>query len=212
MDTLLCAVYGRLHEGAVVTVRRDATHQADHLLQDVNPATQELIWQVPLEPDLRGVALRLATGPSPAAGLLLDAMGQPTLAIGGSSPGIWGNQLAIEASHTSSTATSTRNAIQPPSRMASLVASVSGFVTGMLVKLFQNTGGLTTVDYHVVTAIEPGFRMISWDTALVGGFDLTKPISLESVEFSLLVKLRGKVMELFTRLSLVPTSPNMSRP
>ena len=36
--------------GAVVTVRRDAIRQSDHLLQDVNPATRVLIWQQPLEP------------------------------------------------------------------------------------------------------------------------------------------------------------------
>ncbi|OLB36154.1 MAG: hypothetical protein AUH11_12025 [Acidobacteria bacterium 13_2_20CM_57_17] len=194
-------------KGAVVTVRRDATHQRSHLLKDINPATKELIWQVPLEPDLLGVALDFATGPSPAAGVLLDALAQPTISIAASSPGIWGNQLVIEASHTSGTATSTRNAIQPASRKASLVSSVSGFAPEMLVKVFQDVGGIATVQYLVVTAIEPGLRMISWNTTLAAAFDITKPISIESVEFSLLVKLQGKLMELFTDLSLVPSSP-----
>jgi phage tail sheath protein FI len=193
-------------KGAVVTARLDDTHQADHLLADVNPATMELIWQVPLEPALRGVALDFATGPSPSAGVLLDALAQPTIAITASSPGIWGNQLDIEASHASSTATSTRNAIQPATRLASLVSSVGGFAPGMLVKVFQNTGGPSTVEYHAVTAVDSGRRAISWDTALAAAFDLTKPISLESVEFSISVKLQGKVMEVFTGLSLLPSS------
>src|SRR5437588_121376 len=66
-------------KGAAVTVRRDATHQADHLLQDVNPGTRELIWQQPLEAELLGAPLDFATGPSAASGIFLDAAGQPTL-------------------------------------------------------------------------------------------------------------------------------------
>lgn len=193
-------------KGAVVTVRRDPTRQSDHLLKDVNPATMELVWETPLEPDLIGVPLDFETGPSPATGVLLDALAQPTISVSGKSPGIWGNQLSVEISHTSSAATSTRNAIQPASRKASLVSSVTGFEPGSLVKAFQNTGGPTTIEYHVVTAIEPGLRMTSWDGPLAAAFDLTKPISFESVEFSLSVFLDGKVMEVFTGLSLLPAN------
>ena len=191
-------------KGATVTVRLDDTHRSDHLLQDVNPATRELIWQVPLEPVFRGVALDFATGPAAADNVLLDALGAPTIRVSANSPGIWGNQLSVEASHTSSTATSTRIAVQPASRQASLVSTVSGFAMGSLVKVFQSA---VLTEYHVVTAIDPGLRQISWDSPLGIGLDLTKPISFESVEFSISVRLGGKLMEIFTGLSLVAGSP-----
>lgn len=191
-------------KGAVVTVRMNDAQQSDHLLQDVNPATLELIWQVPLEPAFRGVALEFATGPAAATGVLLDALGNATVGVSATSPGIWGNQLAVQAAHTSNAATSTRNAIQPASRRASLVSTVSGFAVGSLVKVFQSAA---TTEYHVVSAIDAGLRQISWDTPLGPAFDLTQTISFESIEFSISVRLNGTLAELFTGLSLVAASP-----
>jgi hypothetical protein len=194
--------------GAVVTVRRDEMHQADHLLQDVNPSTRVFTWQQPLELELIGFPLEFATGASSATGGLLDSLGQPTLRIDAVSPGKWGNQLAIMISHSSGAATRTRDTIQPATRMASLVSSLTGFVAGALIKVFQDQGGGTTlVEYHVVQSLAPGLRMINWDVALAAGFDLTKPIFLETVEFSLAVLLDGKIVEAFTDLSLVASHP-----
>jgi uncharacterized protein len=194
--------------GAVVTVRRDDMHQSDHLLQDVNPATRVFTWQQPLEPELIGFPLEFATGASSATGVLFDASGQPTLSIDAISPGKWGNRLTITVSHSSGAATRTRDAIQPATRAASLVSSLTGFVAGALVKVFQDQGGPTLVEYHLVQSLEPGLRMITWDTALAAGFDLTKPISFETVEFSLAVLLDGKIIEGFTGLSLVVSHPS----
>ena len=193
--------------GAAVTVRRDATHQVDHLLQDVNPATREFIWQQPLEPKFVGVPLGFTTGAAAASGMLLDALGQPTLGIDAVTPGKWGNELTVTVAHSSGAATRTRDAIQPSARTASLVNSLTGFVDGGMVKVFQDQGGVTLAEYHTVKSLEPSLRMITWDVALAPGFDLTKPIFFETVEFSLTVSLNGKISEVFTGLSLVKPHP-----
>ena len=193
--------------GAVVTVRRDDMHQSDHLLQDVNPATRVFTWQQPLGPELIGFPLEFATGASSSSGVLFDASGQPTLRIDAISPGKWGNRLTITVSHSSGAATRTRDAIQPATRAASLVSSLTGFVAGALIKVFQDQGGPALVEYHLVQSLEPGLRMITWNTPLAAGFDLTKPISFETVEFSLDVMLEGKIIEAFTGLSLVASHP-----
>ena len=193
-------------KGAAVTVLRDDTRQADHLLLDVNPATRELIWQIPLEPMLLGAPLDFATGPAAASGTFLDAAGKPTLRVDAVSPGKWGNQLTVTTSHSSGAATVTRDAIQPATRLASLVSSLTGFTTGTLVKVFQAQGGLTVVEYHIVQSVNPALLMINWDSALAAGFDITNPISLETVEFTLSVSLSGKVSEVYGGLSLIPSS------
>jgi hypothetical protein len=192
-------------KGAVVTLRLDATHQADYLLSDVNPGTRELIWQTPLEAPFRGAALECATGPAAAQNVFLDALGQPTLQIAASSPGIWGNQLTLEVVHTSTTATSTRNAIQPVSRLSSLVGTINGFTMGTLVKAFQSAA---LVAYLEVSSVNPSQRSITWTSALPVAFDLTKPISFESVEFSLSVRSNGKLLEIFSGLALSQVSRN----
>ena len=193
--------------GAAVTVKRDDTHQANHLLQDVNPATRELIWQQPLEPAYLGTPLEFTTGPSAAGGVLLDGAGIPTLQINANSPGQWSNALAVTTSHSSGAATATRNAIQPAARDASLVSSATGFGSSALVKAFQDKGGgVTVTEYHVVKSIEPGLLMINWTAPLGAAFDLSKLITFETVEFTLSVSLFGKVAEVFTGLSLISTS------
>jgi phage tail sheath protein FI len=190
-------------KGAVVTLHLDATHQMDALLRDVVPATRQLVWQTPLPPPFRGAALECETGASSSQNVLLDAAGIPTLQIAASSPGTWGNDLTVEVAHTSTTSTSTRNAIQPASRLSSLVNTVSGFAKGTLVKAFQSTA---VVAYLEVVAIDPWLRSIAWTTSLPVAFNLAQPISFESVEFSLSVRDAGKLVEIFTELSLSTAS------
>lgn len=198
--------------GAVVTVRRDATRQHDHILQSVNPGARELIWQVPLEADLLGAPLTFDTGASAAGGVLFDATGTPTLQVQGNSPGKWGNTLTVATSHSSGAATMLRNAIQPTSRLSSLVSSLTGIVPGALVKAFQDEGGgVTVAEYHVVKSLNPSRGEIFWDTALAAAFDLTdplnKPLFFETLEFTLSVALQGKISEVFTGLSLESSHP-----
>lgn len=197
--------------GAVVTITRDATHQADHLLQGVNAGTNELIWQQPLESDLLGFPLTFATGASAAGGVFLDATGQPSLQVQANSPGIWGNTVTVATSHSSIAATMLRDALQPADRLSSLVSSLTGFLTGSLVKVFQDQGGATTLEYHLVTGVNPTLGSIAWDTPMAAAFDIsnpqTHPIYFETVEFSLSVAVQGKVSEVFPGLSLIPAHP-----
>lgn len=199
-------------KGAVVTALRDALHQADHLLQDVNPATRELIWQKPLEASLMGAPLTFAAGASAATGMFFDAAGKATLQVRANSPGEWGNALTVTTSHSSGAATKTRDAVQPSARTSSLVSSLTGLTAGALIKAFQDQGGgVTVTEYHVVKTLNPSLGMIVWDAALTAAFDITnpatKPIYFETVEFTLTVALQGKVSEVFTGLSLVSSSP-----
>jgi phage tail sheath protein FI len=194
--------------GAVVTVRLDEMRQADHLLKDVLPATRELVWDSPLEAELIGQPLDFLTGPASASATLLDESGKLTLSINASSPGVWGNRLSVRVARSSNAATHTRNAIQPASRLASFIESVVGFTVGSLVKIFQDqTPSPPLITYGIVSAVNAGSKMLSWTTALDAGYDLTKPISFETLEFSLSVYLDGHVREIFDGLSLVPEHP-----
>jgi uncharacterized protein len=190
--------------GAVVTVRRDEQHQADHLLAQVNLGSNELVWQQALEPWLLGVPLEFFTNAAAAEGVLLDALGAPTLRIEAANEGEWGNRLAIRTAHSSGAATQTTKAVQPPSRLHSYVASVTGFAAGALVKIFQDPN---VVSYQTVKSVDSGLKAIAWDAALPAGFDITKPIGFETVEFTLSVLLDGKLREAFERLSLNQASP-----
>jgi phage tail sheath protein FI len=194
--------------GAVVTVLRDATRQADHLLKDVNLATRELIWQQPLETELLGAPLTFATGAAAAGGVLFDALAQPSLQVQTNSPGKWGNAVTVTVSHSSGAATVTRDALQPATRLSSLVSSLTGLAPGALMQAFQDQGGgVTVVEYHTVKSLNPSLGEIFWDTALAAAFDITKPVFFETVEFDLSVAMQGKISEVFTGLSLVPTHP-----
>jgi len=190
-------------KGAAVTLRLDATHQMDALLREVIPGTRELVWQTPLPVPFRGAALECETGAAASRNVLLDAAGIPTLQIVATSPGIWGNDLTIEVVHTSTTATRTRDALQPASRLSSLVSTVSGFAKGTLVKVFQSAA---VVAYLEVSEVDPSLRRIAWKSALPVAFNLSQPISFESIELSLSVRDAGKLVELFTGLSLSAAS------
>jgi phage tail sheath protein FI len=138
---------------------------------------------------------------STAEGVLLDENGQPTLGIKASSPGAWGNRLAVRIARSSPAATRTTDAPQPADRSASLVESVVGFPVGSLVKVFQE--GMLAPTCRIVTAADPGRRRLTWDTPLDAAYDLTQPISFETLEFALTVYFDRRVRELFSGLSLV---------
>lgn len=193
--------------GAVVTVRLDESHQADHQIASVDYAANKLTWTVPLEAMLLGGALEFETGASASEGILYDALGVATLSLAANSPGEWGNQLAVETSYASSAATQTSTAVQPAAGDRSYVVSLAGFSAGTLVKAFQ-AGAPNVTEYRVVAALNASLNALFWDTPLSAAFDFTQPISFESVEFTLSVFLQGELRETYTRLSLVPSSAN----
>lgn len=174
-------------------------HQADHLLADVSGTT--LTWDAALEPAFALTQpLHAATGTAPATVDVLDEAGEPRLRIEATSPGAWGNDLAVRVGRASPAATRTSGA--PQSTTRSFVETVTGFHSGALVKIYQDPH----VAYRVVIAVDAGRRALTWDAPLPAAFDLTKPLSLETLVFSLSVVVGGQTREIFANLSLEPTS------
>jgi phage tail sheath protein FI len=118
------------------------------------------------------------------------------------SPGAWGNRLAVSlyAAGRGSTTTDAGQ-LQPEDGSASIVKSLSGFETGAIVRLSQSAPATTA--YRRITHINANGRQMTWDTVLAG-FDLTSPLRLESVEFTLLILLDGQVIERHEQVSLAP--------
>jgi len=63
------------------------------------------------------------------------------------------------------------------------------------------------IGYRLVVALDPAMNLLEWDTPLAPQFDVTTPLSFETVEFSLSVVLNGSAKEIFTGLSLDPAHP-----
>jgi phage tail sheath protein FI len=157
--------------------------------------------------------VRVAAAEARAAeAVLLDERGQPTLRVRASSPGRWGNELSVWVGRSSLAATRTLGTPtpQPPDRQSSLVESVAGFAVGSLVKVFQDY--LLAPEYRIVKAVDPQRKRLTWDTPLLPAFDLQRPISLETVEFSLSVYRRGRLQQVFSSLSLFAGRPEDAAP
>lgn len=141
----------------------------------------------------------------PASVDLLDEEGKPTLRVCASSPGIWGNDLTLLISRSSSFATQTRTDVKTPAnRSSSFAESVVGFTPGSLVRVFQQQAKSLEA-YKIVSKNYYDQNILIWDSPLDAGFDLSQAISLETVDFSLIVYLRGELREIFSRLSLQDT-------
>jgi uncharacterized protein len=193
--------------GAVVTLEQGSL-RADHLLAEVDAPGRKLKWEEPLEPGfVLASPIHFATGAWPANAVLLDGAGAPALAAEAASPGSWGNQVEVHVSHASLAATVTATVPQPPARTSSLVASVTGFPIGTVVKVFQDQVPSALKAYRKVVSVDPVLRMLGWDTALPAAFDITKPISFESLEFSLTVLEQRRIVETYPGLSLEPEHP-----
>jgi phage tail sheath protein FI len=180
-------------------------HQEDRLLQKVDPASETLTWTENLGPAFDVTQqIQIATGASRSAGVFSDADSVPTLEVKASSPGTWGDSLAVSVSRSSHAATAASAVTQPPGGQYSYVQSVVGFPRWSLVKVYQSHLPAPTIGYRTVTFVDPATNILRWDSPLVAPFDVTKPISFETVEFSLTVYLSGSAKEIFTGLSLHP--------
>lgn len=174
------------------------------LLKEVNAATGTLTWESPLRPAFNvDQLIQFETGAAVADGGLFDAAGNPTLAIESSSPGAWGNDLSIAVSRSNLASTMTGPQPQPIAGTASYVQSATGFPRYSLVKVFQS-GSPPVVEHRIVTAIDFTTNALTWNLPLTPAFDITRPISFETVEFGLTVYWKGIAREVFTGLSLQP--------
>lgn len=146
-----------------------------------------------------------------ASGELIGLDGNPTLRVEASSPGRWGNQVQVRLGKGLAASTQTTG-LQPVDGSSSVVGSTLEFPPGTLVRLFQVNVSGTMDTYNVVAHADPVFRRLTWVDALqlvppsAGDpvFDLTQPIDLETVTFSLSVYEKRRLMKVHANLSLVP--------
>jgi uncharacterized protein len=179
------------------------SHQEDRLLSAVNPATSTLSWTASISPSFDvNQAIQIQSGRARARGIFYDASGVPTLEVQAANPGSWGDSIQLSVSHSSLAATTTSSATQPPGGPYSLVQSVVGFPQYSVVKIYQTRSPSPVIDYRTVTLVDTASNILQWDAPLPASLDFTKPISFETVEFSLTVYVSGSAKEIFTGLSL----------
>lgn len=183
-----------------------AHEQQDLLTAGVDPATLKLTWASPLGASFDfSQPVKFASGSSVSSGILQGSDGNPTLRVDAASPGIWGDQVQVSVSQSSLAATVT-SGTQPAGGPISFVQSVVGFPVGSLVRLYQD-GSPAVTDFRVVKSVDASMNLLEWDAAIAPQFDVTKDVSFETVEFSLLISVNGSPKEIFGGLSLVPTHP-----
>jgi phage tail sheath protein FI len=132
--------------------------------------------------------------------------GNSAWSIEASSPGRWGNQLAAHL-HTTHRA-QTRTVVEPYDldRTISRVESVAHFERGTLVRLFQP--GAPPVEplqvLQVVAAVDGARQRLIWKAPLDAAFTPGVPLYVESIEYTLTLYWRGRVVAIYENLSLVP--------
>jgi len=183
-------------------------HEADLVVSQVTLSPPTLTWMNGLGPEFNvSQSIQFDTGAAPAGGTFNDAAGLGTLRLEASSPGSWGDAVAVSVSHSSLAATAASSLPQPASGLYSLVQSVVGFPQFSLVRVYQTQSSLPVVAYRTVTTVNPATNLLQWDLSLTPQFDVTQPISFETVEFSLTVDVGGSSQETFSGLSLNPSHP-----
>ena len=117
------------------------------------------------------------------------------------SGGTWGNDLAVSVRTTSLGATRTRPERDPqPLRTRTSVAGLAGFETGTLVRVRQEGNEA----FAVVGRVDALSTRIEWAEPLPAPLAVERPIDLETVEVSLVVRAADRVVERFDGLSVVP--------
>ncbi|BDI05903.1 phage tail sheath family protein [Sphaerotilus microaerophilus] len=145
-----------------------------------------------------------------AGATVQDLAGHPVLSLAASSPGVWGNALALQWSASGSVVTTSASTTDP---RKSVVASVRGFAPAELVRIEQDA----TVLHRVIAAIDATTRTVYWvhpDPALrrsaeqpLVGIDATRPLRLVRVAYGLVVRERGEVVASHADLHPAPHHP-----
>jgi hypothetical protein len=128
--------------------------------------------------------------------------------VSASSPGVWGNDLAIVVRETHRAQTLTLPAASAAE--FSTVISTTGFGRGTHVRLSQ---GATNI-YKVVSDVDVVGNRLMWINpkpevqlpydSVLSGFDAQRPILVESIEYTLWVKELGRLVRVYEGLSLIP--------
>jgi uncharacterized protein len=129
-----------------------------------------------------------ATGGVPATWLRIEAISQ----------GVWGNEIEVTVQETHRA--QTKSIPSPAFGMDAIVEMTAGFGPHVLTQISQP--GAPTI-YRVVRSVDADTQRITWRDA-VTGFDPTQPVSIESIEYTLLVRRAGRLVRTYRGLSLVP--------
>lgn len=156
---------------------------------------------------VRVAALGDAAGAAASAVDLVGAAG-PVWRLRASSPGAWGDDLSCTVRERNP-GQAIVGATDPDGRW-SAVRNTSGFRRGSHVRVSQ---GAATV-WKVVSDVDPHRRLLHWvhpDPARrlpydrpLAGFDLGRPLVVQSVEYALTLYEGGRLIRFFDGLSLVP--------
>ena len=128
--------------------------------------------------------------------------------VSASSPGVWGNDLDLVIGEKHRAQTLTVPEISAPE--FSTVLSTTGLGRATLVRLSQ---GATRI-HKVVSDVDPVSHRLLWINpksearlpydSVLSGFDAGHPILIESIEYTLSVRERGRLIRVYEGLSLVP--------
>ncbi|SIT58615.1 putative Phage tail sheath protein [Mesorhizobium prunaredense] len=197
-----------------LAVTLSTSHRCRRLVQSV--AGNELVWRSPLDAAFDPTkAMTFAAGAGTADGTIYDEDGNPLLSLKASSPGQWGDALAVSVRHTRSAETSSRP--RPAADLPGLlsVGRIVGFAKDAIVEVLQDGAPIIRRRIELVDIRE---RRLVWDADLpTPAFDLaaaangTKPIRVRRHAMALSVRLKGRLAETFSDLDL-PTlaDPDLS--
>jgi phage tail sheath protein FI len=126
---------------------------------------------------------------------------KPAWNIEASSPGVWGNQLAVHILATHRAQTRTVIGVGGMDLAASPVTSVAHFEPGTLVRLVQP--GTSVSHLRIVEEINGKDQRLVWNLPLNNSFKLV-PAFVESIEYTLMVYWLGRVAAIYEGLSVIP--------
>jgi phage tail sheath protein FI len=144
-----------------------------------------------------------------AAFVLRSPAGHVVWRVAASSPGVWGDDLDVAIRETHAAQTLTDPLRSAPD--ASVVGSVTGFTRATHVRLSQD--GAATI-WKVVSDVDAAGQRLLWRhpkpearlpyDADLTGFDPNRPVLVESVEYTLVVRRFGRLVRAYDGLSLIP--------
>jgi hypothetical protein len=197
--------------GAAAAVQQDGRTWL-HLVADVDPVASRITWDRPLHPDVDLTQLlvkpvRVAVGAAAAEATLFDDAATPVLELRAASPGAWGNRLSVLVERRFGAATTNRNV--PAGTAATPVGSIVGVAVGDLVRITQEAGGVVSTIRRVVTDIDHARAVLFWNAALTV-VNPAQRLRIEAETFTLSIRERGRLREVFEGLSLVPEHPRFA--
>ena len=160
---------------------------------------------------MRCYIVRVATKAATVASVELpDTAGRVAMRIVASSPGAWGNQLAVTLMRVQGVTTTLLASSE--TGMVARMQSVAGFAVGSLVRIFRENDEQPL--YRIITALSHREGTVTWESALpesyrpgaTGNADAQSQerIWIELIEYSLSLYQADSLLSTFPHLSFVP--------